>query len=303
MTQAGWRANGARKDGLSKKSQGKSKAKGLAGEIQHFLKALPSNGSCSQQHFQGQKAQEGVDKRRLSQPRNVHPVSPQPLFAAAPGAVTRDTSEPHFPGISEPNPHPEVQQDRRSPAGAVPAPVLPPGAKPSALWMDFTHSSISACELAMSTHESCPARLCSPATPAKTHQEQKRHILVVLFVKHFSKPRWLQGKRSFGISHTEICKEGTETAAAAAWQGCSSPWALPSPGLCFWRQEFHFPWQEGGAQGQGRDIPRGLGCPAQKCARRSEASSPGTISKMNFPPSSGLVATTLMVLPWRDRQP
>lgn len=52
------------------------------------------------------------------------------------------------------------------------------------------------------------------------------------------KPHWLEGKRSFDISHFEICKEGTETAAAAAWQSFFSPWdtgmdtgPCPSPGV------------------------------------------------------------------------
>lgn len=52
--------------------------------------------------------------------------------------------------------------------------------------------------------------------------------------------------------------------------------------------------------------PNGLGPsvhPNKHAMKQKEAFSPGIISKINFPPSSGLLATSLMVLPWRDRQP
>lgn len=112
-----------------------------------------------------------------------------PAAGAAPGAaprgVTRDTLEHCFPGISEPNPHPEVLQapgQWEIPLQELPLlPFLPPDAEPSTLRMDFTHSSISAWELAMSTQESCPARLCSPATPAETTHFRRRKNTFLLF--------------------------------------------------------------------------------------------------------------------------
>lgn len=62
-----------------------------------------------------------------------------------------------------------------------------------------------------------------------------------------------------------------------------------------------------GREGSGAmTCPNGLGLPVhpnKHAVKEKEAFSPGIISKINFPPSSGLLATSLMVLPWRDRQP
>ena len=43
--------------------------------------------------------------------------------------------------------------------------------------------------------------------------------------------------------------------------------------------------------------------PNKHARKQKEVFSPGIISKINFPPSSGLPDTSLIVLPWRDRQP
>lgn len=184
--------------------------------------------------------------------------SPLPLFAAAPapgaapGAAprggTRDTLEPCFPGISEPNPHPEVLQAPGQweipPAGAAPAPLFT-SRRRAQRPPDGFHPLLHLCLGIGHEHAGvlpCPALLSSHSCKNNTSKEEKRHIPVVFLVKcswlRISplKPRWLQ--RSFDISYFEICKEGTETAAAAAWQSFSSPWDMgtdtwpcPSPGV------------------------------------------------------------------------
>lgn len=147
---------------------------------------------------------------------------------------------------------------RDPPAGAAPAPLFtsrrraehPP---------DGFHPLLHLCLGIGHEHAGvlpCPALLSSHPCRNNTFQEEKKHIPVVFLVKSFwlrispLKPRWLQRKRSFDISHFEICKEGTETAAAAAWQSFSSPLghgqghgALPQPwGVDIERKKFIFPW-------------------------------------------------------------